>query len=192
MGRIVVSENATLDGVISDPTGEAGSASGGWFTRMSEQDLAVWGQHEQAEVERAAALLLGGGTYRYFTERWASREGAWADRLRTIRKYVVSSTLVEPAWGTTTVLAGDVPDEVRSVKEQVDGEIVVYGSGQLVHSLWEHGLVDELRVIVYPFLAGDGQRILPPRGASASLELVDTGRIGSNLTTVVYRPSAAA
>lgn len=192
MGRIVISENATLDGVISDPTGEAGSASGGWFTRMSEQDVAVWGRHEHAEAENAAALLLGAGTYRYFAERWATREGAWADRLRTIQKYVVSSTLADPAWGTTTVLSGDVPDEVRSLKEQVAGEIVVYGSGQLVHTLWEQGLVDELRMIVYPFLAGEGQRILPPRGVAAPLELVDTGRIGSSLTTVVYRPSAAA
>lgn len=192
MGRIVVSENATLDGVISDPTGEAGSASGGWFTRMSEQDFAVWGEQEHAEAESAAALLLGGGTYRYLAGRWATREGAWADRLRTIPKYVVSSTLADPAWGTTTVLSGDVPTEVRSLKRQVDGEIVVYGSGQLVHTLWEHGLVDELRVIVFPFLAGDGQRLLPPRGAVAPLELVDTGRIGSSLTTVVCRPSAMA
>jgi dihydrofolate reductase len=192
MGKIVVSENATLDGVISDPTGEAGTSSGGWFTRMSEQDFAVWGEHEHAEAESAAALLMGGGTYRYFTERWADREGAWADRLRTIRKYVVSSTLDDTAWGTTTVLTGDVSSEVSSLKEEVDGEIVVYGSGQLVHTLWEHGLVDELRVIVYPFLAGDGQRILPSRGSSAPLELVDTGRIGSSLTRVTYRPSAAA
>src|SRR5215470_10530578 len=106
MGRIVISENATLDGVISDPTGDAGSASGGWFARMSEEDRASWGEHEHAEAESATALLLGGGTYRYFTERWATREGAWADRLRTIRKYVVSSTLVDPGWGTTTVLTG--------------------------------------------------------------------------------------
>jgi dihydrofolate reductase len=192
MGKIVVSENATLDGVISDPTGEEGSASGGWFTRMSEQDLADWGRHEHAEAESAAALLIGGGTYRYFAERWATREGAWADRLRTIRKYVVSSTLVDPASGMTSVVTGDVSSEVRALKEYVDGEIVVYGSGRLVHTLWEHGLVDELRVIVYQFLAGDGQRILPPRGAAAALELVDTGRIGSSLTTVAYRPSVAA
>lgn len=192
MGKIVVSENATLDGVISDPTGDDGSASGGWFTRMSEEDLAVWGAHEHAEAESAAALLLGGGTYRYFAQRWATREGPWADRLRTISKYVVSSTLEHAAWGTTTVLGGDVSRAVRSLRDDVDGDIVVYGSGQLVHTLWEHGLVDELRVIVYPFLAGEGQRILPTRGAVAPLELVDTGRIGSSLTTVVYRPSTAA
>jgi dihydrofolate reductase len=188
MGRIVVSENVTLDGVISDPTGEAGSASGGWFTRMSEQDVEIWGKHEHAEAEKAGALLLGGGTYRFFAQRWATREGAWADRLRNIRKYVVSSTLVDPAWGTTTVVTGDVPSEVRSLREREPGEIVVYGSGRLVHLLWEHRLVDELRMIVYPFLAGDGQRILSPRGAPAPLELVETGRIGSSLTSLVYRP----
>jgi len=192
MGKIVVSENATLDGVISDPTGDAGSGSGGWFARTSAEDLAVWGRHEQAEAEHAEALLMGGGTYRYFEKRWATREGEWADRLRTICKYVVSSTLVDPAWGSTHVLTGEVPSEVRALKEQVDGEIVVYGSGRLVHTLWEHGLVDELRLIVYPFLAGGGQRMLTPRGTATPLELVETGRIGSSLTTAVYRSSAAA
>lgn len=191
MGRIVVSENATLDGVISDPTGDAGSASGGWFRRLSEAALAVWGRHEQAEAESAEALLLGASTYRYFAELWATREGAWADRLRDIRKYVVSSTLVDPAWGTTTLVTGDVPAEVAELRKQVEGDIVVYGSGRLVHTLWEHGLVDELRVIVYPFLAGEGQRILPVAGLTAPLELVDSGRIGSSLTTAVYRPSRA-
>jgi dihydrofolate reductase len=192
MGKIVISENATLDGVISDPTGDEGTPSGGWFSRMTEQDYAEWGEHEHTEVKNAAALLLGGGTYRYFAERWGTRDGAWADRLRTIQKYVVSSTLVDLSWGTTTVLRDDALGEVRSLKERIDGEIVVYGSGQLVHTLWEHELVDELRVIVYPFLAGEGQRILPAEGVPAALEHIDAGRLGTSLTRVVYRPSEAA
>jgi dihydrofolate reductase len=191
MGRIIVSENVTLDGVISDPTGEADTASGGWFARLEAPDFVAWGEHEHAEAENAAALLMGAGTYRYFADRWVAREGDWADRLRTIEKYVVSSTLVDPAWGTTTVLTGDIPLELKRVRSDVEGDLVVYGSGGLLATLWDHDLVDEVRLIVFPYLAGSGTRVLSAESHPVPVDLIATGRIGSSLTTAVYRPSRA-
>ncbi|MGC4111550.1 MAG: dihydrofolate reductase family protein [Nocardioides sp.] len=185
MGSIVVSTNVTIDGVFDDPTGEEGSPAGGWFNRVEEPDLKAWSEHEEAEVQAARAMLLGANSYRWLAERWATREGTWADRLREIPKYVVSTTLQSPDWGPTSVLSGDLASEISNVKQNVDGEIVVYASGRLVETLWADGLVDELRLVVFPFLAGAGRR-LPGPGAARLLPLVGGGRLSENLVRHVY------
>jgi dihydrofolate reductase len=142
MGRIVISENVSLDGVVQDPTGEEGFRHGGWFGQMSDNDREEWAKVELDEALSAEAVLLGRRTYEYFAPRWSSRTGEWADRLRRLPKYVVSSTLVDPNWGNSTVLKGDVLEKVSKLKHQLNGEIVAYGSRTLVGTLLEHDLVD--------------------------------------------------
>ena len=158
MGRIVVSENVTLDGVVQDPTGEEGFSRGGWFGRIGDEDREAWAQVEMGEALGAEALLLGRRTYAFFAARWPSRSGEWAARLNSLPKYVVSSTLVDPAWTNTTVLT-DVVAEVSKLKQNITGEIAVYASFQLVHTLLGHDLVDELRLMAYPFVLGAGRRL---------------------------------
>src|SRR4051812_38615110 len=135
MGRIVISENVTLDGVVQDPTGEEGFTHGGWFSRIAEKAVAEWARVEFEEALAAEALLLGRRSDEYFGPRWTHRSGDWADRLNSLPKYVVSSTLVDARWSNSTVLKGDVVDEVSTLKQELDGEIVVYASRQLVHTL---------------------------------------------------------
>lgn len=189
MGTIVVSENITLDGVMQDPTGEEGTSTGGWFGRIPPTDFEAWSQLEIAEAQQASALLLGGRTYRWFAERWQDREGAWADRLRELPKYVVSATLDDLSWDTSSVLTGDAEKSVAELKEQVSGEIVVYGSGDLVQTLMGHGLVDELRVTVYPSVVGGGDRLFRDAGGPTSWRLIDTRRLGESLAFLTYRPA---
>ncbi len=160
MGKIVISENVSLDGVIQDPTGEEGFRLGGWFDRMGDKDREAWAKVEFEEALGAEALLLGRRTYEWFVARgWASRSGEWADRLRSLPKYVVSSTLEDLDWNNSTVLKGDVVNEVSKLKQKVNGDIVVYGSGRLVHTLMEHDLVDELRLMICPVVLGAGERL---------------------------------
>ena len=159
MGKIVISENVTLDGVIQDPTGEEGFGRGGWFGQIGDEDREAWAKVELDEALGAEALLLGRRSYEYFAARWPSRSGEWADRLNSLPKYVVSSTLEDPDWNNSTVLKGDVVNEVSKLKQEVDGDIVVYASCQLVHTLIEHDLVDELRLMIFPFVLGAGERL---------------------------------
>src|SRR5207244_7795637 len=159
MGKIVISENVSLDGVIQDPAGVEGFSLGGWVGRIGSQ-----GREEAAKVALdealgAEALLLGRRSYEFLAARWPSREGELADRLNSLPKYVVSSTLEDPAWNNTTVLNGEVVDEVSKLKQEVNGEIVVAASIQLVRTLIEHDLVDELRLMVYPVVLGAGKRL---------------------------------
>ncbi|MEV4534345.1 dihydrofolate reductase family protein [Asanoa sp. NPDC049518] len=182
MGQIIVSENVTLDGVGQDPTGEEGFDRGGWFTRISDADRSAWTEAEQAEAMAATALLLGRRSHDWFATRWASRTGEWADRLNTMPKYVVSTTLHEPSWANSTVVT---PTEVAKLKDTVDGDIVVYASRHLVHTLLEQDLVDEVRLTVFPFVLGAGDRIF---GETAhSLRLVAARRLGTDLTFLTYR-----
>ncbi len=186
MGKIIISENVTLDGVIEDPTGDEGSVS--WFTLIGDDDRAAWAEVEYEEAVGAAALLLGRRTHAYFLHRgWASRTGEWADRLRALPKYVVSSTAVEDAgWGEATVLAGDVVKEVAKLKEEVNGEIVVYGSGKLVRTLLEHDLADELRLMTYPFVVGTGARLFPETSGVKPARLLGTRPVGTALVLLTY------
>ena len=187
MGKIVISENVSLDGVVQDPTGEEGFRHGGWSGRIGDVDRAEWSRVLTDEALRAEALLLGRRSDEWFASRWLSRTGPWADRLNSMPKYVVSSTLDEPRWGNATVLAGDVVDEVSKLKRRLDGEIVVYGSTQLVPTLIEHGLVDELRLMVYPVVLGTGRRLFGETSQIIPLRLVQAQTIGDSLALITYQ-----
>src|SRR3954454_23930048 len=148
MGRIVVTEFMSLDGVMEDPGGAEDFRHGGWsfeFSRGEEGD-----KFKLDEPLEADALLLGRSTYQGFADAWPSREGEFADKFNNMRKYVVSSTLSDPEWNNSTVLEGDLPDAVAKVKEETDGDVVVHGSARLVQGLLEQDLVDELRLMVFP------------------------------------------
>jgi len=186
MGRIVLSENVTLDGVIQDPDGKEGFRLGGWFGQVGDSDREEWAKVELDEALNTEALLLGRRSYEFFAARWPARDGEWADRLNSMPKYVVSSTLREPDWNNTTVLGGDVLNEVSKLRHRVTGNIVVYASGQLAHTLIEHDLVDELRLMIYPFVLGAGDRLFGGIRDRKSLRLVETRTVGVGLTFVTY------
>src|SRR5215203_3530404 len=157
MGRIVVTEFISLDGVIEDPGGAEDFKYGGWsfeIDRGEEGD-----KFKLDETVASDALLLGRRTYEGFAEAWPSREGDFADKFNNMPKYVVSSTLKDPEWANSTVLDGDVVDEVSKLRQDVDGDIVVHGSAQLVQALVDQGLVDELRLMVFPVVLGAGKRL---------------------------------
>ena len=186
MGKLVVSENVSLDGVVEDPTGEEGFRHGGWFGQHLGGDREAWAEVEFAEARGAAALLLGRRTDEYFGSRWNAAPGDWADRLRALPKYVVSSTLVDAAWVNSTVLSGDVVDQVSQLKQQIDGEIIVYGSHQLVRTLMEYDLVDEVRLAVLPVVLGAGERLFGETADQKSLRLLEAAPVGDNLCRLVY------
>jgi len=188
MGKMVITENVSLDGVIQDPTGEEGFRFGGWFGQIGDKDREAWTKVEFEEALGAEVLLLGRRSYEYFAARWASRSGDWADRLNSLPKYVVSSTLEDPEWNNSMVLKGDVVNEVSKLKERVNGDIVVYASGQLVHTLMEHDLVDELRLMIYPFVLGAGERLFGETGDKKPIRLVDTRTVGDGLALLIYQP----
>jgi dihydrofolate reductase len=193
MGKIVISENVSLDGVIQDPTGDEGFRFGGWFDPATAEDAEAWAKVEFEEALGAEALLMGRRSYEYFVTRgWESRSGAWADRLRSLPKYVVSSTLEDPAWINSTVLKGDVVNEVSKLKQKVNGEIVVYASGRLVPTLMEHDLVDELRLITHPFVVGGGRRLFGETSDKKPMRLVGTRAVGDGLVLLTYRSVRAA
>ena len=195
MGTIVISQNLSLDGVVQDPTGEEGYGFGGWFGQVGDRDREEWAKVELDEVLRAAALLLGRRSDAWFAERWLSRTGVWADRLNSMPKYVVSSTIEHPRWTTSTnstVLKGDVVGEVSKLKQVIDGEIVVFASTQLVHTLVEHDLVDQLRLMVYPVVAGAGKRLFEEISDTKQLRLVGTRTVGDSLASLTYDVDRAA
>jgi dihydrofolate reductase len=190
MGKIVISENVTLDGVIQDPTGEEDSGRGSWFTWIGDRDREEWAKVEFEEALGAEALLMGRRTYAWFVARgWTSRGGEWADRLRSLPKYVVSSSTLEgPDWNNSTLLKGGVVKEVSKLRQQVNGDIVVYGSGRLVHTLIEHDLVDELRLMTYPFVVGAGEPLFGKTSGAKPMRLIDTRTVGDNLVLHTYQP----
>ena len=186
MGRIVVSDNVSLDGVIQDPAGDEGFRVGGWVGRiMDRKELAKVTLDEALGTE---ALLLGRRSYEWFAARWPSRSGELADRLNSLPKYVVSSTLEHPAWNNSTVLKGDVANEVSNLKQELNGEINVPASFQLVRTLMEHDLVDELRLKIYPVVLGDGKRLFGETSDKKALRLVDTETIDGDVAYLTYEP----
>ena len=187
MGRIIVSENISLDGVIEDPRGEESLGRGDWFTWICEKDREHWAQVLVAEMLAAEALLLGRRTYEYFAARYPSRGGELADRLNSIPKYVLSGTLQDPQWNNSAVLKGHVVTEVSTLKQTLNGEIVLYASGQLAHALIEHDLVDELRLMTFPFVVGAGERLLGETSSLKPMHLVDTRIVGDGLALLTYR-----
>jgi dihydrofolate reductase len=186
MGKIVISENVSLDGVVQDPTGEEGFRQGGWFSQIGDKDREAWANVELDEALGAEAQLLGRRSYEFFAARWPSRSGEWADRLNSMPKYVVSSTLVDPDWNNSTVLKGDVVNEVSKLKQELDGEIVVYASRQLVRTLMEHDLVDELRLMLYPFVLGAGERLFGETSDKKPVRLLSTRTVGDGLAYLTY------
>ena len=186
MGKIVISKNVSLDGVVQDPDGEEGFRHGGWFGRFGGKDLEEWAKIEFDEALRAEALLLGRRSDEWFAARWLSRSGEWADRLNGLPKYVVSSTLERPRWSNATVLEGDVVDEVSKLKQELDGEIVVYASYQLGRTLIEHDLVDELRLFVFPVVLGAGERLFGETSDKKPMRLVDARTVGDGLAFLTY------
>jgi dihydrofolate reductase len=191
MGRII-SENVSLDGVVQDPTGEEGFRRGGWFRQMGDKDREAWAKLELDEALGAEALLLGRRSEEWFAARWPSRSGGWADRLNSLPKYVVSSTLQEPKWSNSTVLQGEVVSAVSKLKQELDGDIVVYASIQLVHTLMEHDLVDELRLIMYPVVLGAGERLLGETSEKKPMRLINVQTVGDGLAFLTYQPAGDA
>jgi len=192
MGKIVVSENVSLDGVVEDPSGEQGFKHGGWFVQFIGDDWEAWAEAELAEAEAAEALLLGRRSDDYFGTRSPTQSGAWVDRLNSLPKYVISSTLKEPKWTNATVLRGEVIGEVSKLKQRIEGEIVVYASRPLVHALMEHDLVDELRLTVFPVALGAGERLFGETSDKRPLRLVDAKTIGSGLAHLPYERAREA
>ena len=192
MGKIVVSQNVSLDGVVEDPSGEQGFRHGGWFVQFIGEDWDAWTELELAEARGAEALLLGRRSDEYFGKRSPTQSGEWVDRLNSLPKYVVSSTLKEPKWTNATVLRGEVVSAVSKLKQQIEGEIVVYASRPLVHTLMEHDLVDELRLTVFPVALGAGKRLFGETSDKRPLRLIDTKTIGSGLTHLTYERAREA
>ncbi len=186
MGKIVVSQNVSLDGVVQDPTGEEGFRHGGWFIEFGKTDYEAWAQVGLEEARSAEALLMGRRSDAYFGPRWLSRTGEWADRLNGLPKYVVSSTLDIPRWSNATVLRGDVVEDVSKLRQELHGEIVVVASRRLVHTLMEHDLVDELRLMVYPVVLGAGERVFGETADKMPLRLLGTRTVGDGLAYVSY------
>jgi dihydrofolate reductase len=191
MGRIIVSENVSIDGVVQDPTGDEGFKHGGWFNQMSGKDREAWATAEFEEARAAAALLLGRRSDEFFAARWSSRTGAWADRLNSMPKFVVSATLDKPRWSNATILSGEVVTELSKLKQELDGDIVVLGSAQLVHTPLDHGLVDELRLMIHPFVLGSGQRLFAETSDATPLRLVHTRAVGDSLALLTYQVARA-
>ena len=185
MGKIIVSENATLDGVIQDPAGDEGFRAGGWVGLI--KDSPPLNKLALDEALGAEALLLGRRSYEWFAARWPSRSGELADRLNSMPKYVVSSVLGHPAWNNSTVLQGGVLNEVAKLKQMLDGDIVVPASFQLVRTLLEHGLVDELRLKIFPVVLGAGERLVGETSDSTPVRLVDIQTIEGGIAFLTYR-----
>jgi dihydrofolate reductase len=186
MGKVVVSQFMTVDGVVEDPGGAEGFDRGGWafkFERGPEGD-----QFKLDEVMQSEALLLGRRTYEGFAAAWPSREGEFADKFNNMPKYVVSSTLNDPEWSNSTVLAHDLPAEVARIKERHEGDILVNGSVQLVRALAQEGLVDEYRLMLFPTVLGAGKKLFGDTDQPVTLRLRESRPAGETLI-LIYEPA---
>jgi len=183
MGKIVVTEFVSLDGVMEDPGGAEDYEHGGW---TFEYDRGEGDKFKLEEALDSEALLLGRRTYEGFAEAWPSREGEFADKFNSMPKYVVSKTLERPTWNNTTVLSGELADEVARAREAVDGNIYVHGSAQLAQALLDRDLVDELHLMVFPVLLGSGKRLLDGISGKKPLRLADSKTVGDGVVILVY------
>jgi len=187
MGRIVISTNMSLDGVVEDPDGQEDLGRGGWVGDSGGADVEQWAGIMLTEALDAEALLLGRRSEAWFAARWPPRSGEWADRLNSLPKFIVSSTLTGPRWNNATVLSGDVVQSVRRLKQELTGDIVVYGSRELVRDLIEHDLVDELRLFVFPIVLGVGERLFGDTSEKKAVRLVGAETVGDGLVFLTYR-----
>jgi len=187
MGRIVVSEFVSLDGVMEDPGGAEGSKHGGWtfkFNRGKDGD-----KFKLDETKAAEALLLGRVTYEGFAAAWPTMGGdEFSDKFNSMPKYVVSSTLEKAGWNNSTILKGDAVKEVSKLRQRLDGEILVNGSAQLVQTLVANDLVDELRLMVFPVVLGGGKRLFGEASDMKRLRLADSKTVGDGVAILVYKP----
>jgi dihydrofolate reductase len=184
MGKIVVSDNVSLDGVIQDPAGDEGFRVGGWVGQIKDRE--ELNRLTRDEALGTEALLLGRRSYEWFAARWRSRSGELADRINSLPKYVVSSTLEHPDWNNSTVLKGDVLNEVSKLKQELNGETIVWASFQLVHKLMEHDLVDELRLKIYPVVLGAGERLFGETSDKKPMRLVGTQTVDGDVAFLTY------
>lgn len=189
MGKIVVTEFVSLDGVMEDPGGGEDYRHGGWtfeIDRGEEGD-----KFKLEEVMEAEAQLLGRVTYEGFAAAWPTIEDevGFAEKMNAMPKYVVSSTLTEAGWNNSTVLGGDVAEGVAQLKREVDGVILVAGSAQLVQGLLEHDLLDELRLMVFPVLLGAGKRLFGDLSEKKPLRLTDSRTLGEGIALLTYEPA---
>jgi dihydrofolate reductase len=187
MGRIVVTEFVSLDGVMEAPGGGESFRHGGWSFEINRGDEGD--KFKLDETLSSEALLLGRVTYEGFAAAWPSREGEFADKFNSMPKYVISSTLEEPEWDNSTVLKGDVAEEVAKLKEEQDGDIVVHGSARLVQTLVEADLVDEFRLMVFPVVLGSGKRLFGETNDKKPLRLVDSKVVGDGVAILIYEPA---
>jgi dihydrofolate reductase len=187
MGRIVVTEFVSLDGVIEDPGGSESFKHSGWTFEIDRGEGTTFKLEETMATD---ALLLGRVTYEGFAEAWPSRDGEFADKFNSMPKYVVSSTLERPEWNNSTVLEGDLAAGVAKLKEQYDGDVVVHGSARLVQALLADDLVDELRLMVFPVVLGSGKRLFDETADKKRLQLVETRTVGDGVLILTYaRPA---
>lgn len=187
MAKLIVSEFVSLNGVMEAPGGEHGHPHSGWtFDSIYGEDHYAY---KGEELEEADSLLLGRTTYEGFAAAWPERDGPFADKFNTMPKYVVSSTLTDPEWNNTTVLAGDPVESVGALKESASGPILLNGSAQLAHALTEAGLVDEFRAMVHPVLVADGLRMFPDPAAMQKLKLTNAISYDSGVALLTYEPA---
>jgi dihydrofolate reductase len=187
MGRIIVTEFVSLDGVMEDPGGAEDFKYGGWTFEISRGEEGD--KFKLDETLASEALLLGRVTYEGFAQAWPSREGEFADKFNNMPKYVVSSTLDEPGWNNATVLKQDLVAEVSRLRQDHEGDIVVHGSAQLVQALLEHDLVDELRLMVFPVVLGGGKRLFGETSDKKRLRLVGSRMVGDGVAILIYEPA---
>jgi dihydrofolate reductase len=192
VGRIVVTEFVSLDGVMEDPGGGEDFKYGGWTFEIERGDEGD--KFKLDETLSSEALLLGRKTYEGFAAAWPSMtdEVGFADKFNNMPKYVVSSTLGDPEWNNSAVLKGDMVEEVTKLREQLDGDIVVHGSAQLVQALVEHDLVDEFRLMVFPVVLGSGKRLFGETSDKKTLRLVDSKMVGEGVAILTYKPGEKA
>jgi dihydrofolate reductase len=186
MGKIIMSENVSLDGVVEDPAGDEGFRVGGWVGRITDREEVA--KVTLDEALGTEALLLGRRSYEWLAARWPARSGELADRLNSLPKYVVSSTLEEPKWNNSTVLKGDVVNEVSRLKQELNGDIVVPGSFQLLRTLIEHDLVDELRLKIYPVVLGAGERLFGETSDKKPMRLINVQTLDDGIAFLTYQP----
>src|SRR4051812_29904252 len=187
MGRIVVTEFVSLDGVMEDPGGAEDFRYGGWSFEYERGDEG--NQFKVDETMGSDALLLGRRTYEGFAEAWPSREGEFADKFNQMPKYVVSTTLEDPEWNNSSLIKGDLPAAVAKLKQEIDGDIVVHGSATLVRALTQEGLVDEYRLMVFPLVLGSGKRLFTEDSERADLRLVDSQTVGDGVVILTLEPA---
>jgi dihydrofolate reductase len=190
MGKIVVTEFVSLDGVMEDPGGAEDYKHGGWTFEIDRGEEG--NQFKLDELIEAEAQLLGRTTYEGFAAAWPSREdpGGFAERMNSMPKYVVSSTLQEASWNNSTILSGDLADEVAKLHREIDGTILVAGSAQLVQGLLEHDLIDELHLMVFPVVLGEGKRLFGDVSEKKPLRLLDSKTVGDGVSILTFEPAA--